>query len=68
VKIAVDISTFSLPNYLVIGALGSHGKVDVGRLSDREASEYWDAMKVEWMKHVQKRRDIPQGPEDEVKG
>ena len=65
-KLEFEIESFSLPNFLQLQCTGNSTKFidgnipkfDVAELSDQQASEYWDRMKSEWLKHVSDRRSI----------
>ena len=55
--IAVSVLPPMLPNFLKVEArIGDPLRLPVGALSDREASDVWDAWKVAWMDHVAKKR------------
>ena len=56
-KVAINrqLKVFGFPNYLKF-AYGDADGVDVGELSDEDASAYWDWAKDHWMAHVDKRR------------
>jgi len=57
-KMQVPADPFRLPNFILIRALGSSGKISVGELSDEDAIAYWDWMKDKWLEHVRNRRSV----------
>jgi hypothetical protein len=66
-ELRVNAAPFRPPNFVTITALGSEGKLDVGHLSDENASAYWDDMKGVWLKHVKARRKaLKEGGDGEV--
>ncbi len=50
------LKPFAFPNY--VRYMNIDAPVDVGNFSDEGASQYWDELEVEWLKHVQKRRAL----------
>ncbi len=63
----IDLKPFRFPNFLFLDVKEpattvstSHGtdkpKISVSQLTDEEAVDYWDSLRLAWLEHVAERR------------